>query len=73
MRPHKRMLYDQKTNETLNHWYLQHESNPYATKDQKIELAKLTSLTVKQVTNWLINARMAKKNNNGIYNRKIKS
>ena len=51
------MIYDKKTNEILNNWFSQNISNPYATQAQKTDLAKATSLTVKQVSTWLTNAR----------------
>ena len=54
------MIYDKKTYEVLKNWFTKHESHPYATKEQKIDLANLTSLSEKQVTAWLINARRKK-------------
>jgi hypothetical protein len=37
------------------------QSQPYADKFQKLELAKRASLTEKQVSIWLINARQKAK------------
>ena len=66
-RPHRRIVYDQKIIDILNTWYLKHENNPYATKEQKKELVFQTSLTEKQITTWLINTR----HKNGYYLNKI--
>ena len=56
-RNHSRMGYNTKTSKILQDWFEKNQSNPYATKYQKTELAELTSLTAKQVSTWLINAR----------------
>ena len=42
----------------MTKWYIEHESYPYATYEQKAELARLTSLTEEQITRWLIRARI---------------
>ncbi|GAB5586769.1 Homeobox protein tos8 [Umbelopsis nana] len=41
----------------LRNWLVQHKKHPYPTEDEKIELARRTSLTVNQISNWFINAR----------------
>ena len=59
-RPHQRQFYDYTVTKTLNKWYDNHESHPYATQEQKKELADQTLLTEDQITRWLINARRKK-------------
>ena len=56
-RPHQRHVYDRKIIDILNNWYLKHKTNPYASKEEKMELVNQTSLSEKQITTWLINAR----------------
>jgi hypothetical protein len=41
----------------LQTWLDSHLSNPYPTREEKEELAKATSLTVKQVSTWFSNTR----------------
>ncbi|KAG2184963.1 hypothetical protein INT43_000876 [Umbelopsis isabellina] len=41
----------------LRNWLVQHKRHPYPTEDEKIDLARRTSLTVNQISNWFINAR----------------
>ncbi|GLJ45772.1 hypothetical protein SUGI_0963270 [Cryptomeria japonica] len=41
----------------LKAWMDKHMSNPYATKEEKVELVKLSGLTLHQVENWLSNTR----------------
>ncbi|KAH9328869.1 hypothetical protein KI387_000977 [Taxus chinensis] len=38
-------------------WLERHMSNPYTTNEEKLELVKLTGLTLHQVENWLSNTR----------------
>jgi hypothetical protein len=42
---------------SLQMWLDDHASDPYPTHGEKDELAKATGLTVKQVSNWFLNAR----------------
>ena len=56
-RPHQRHVYDRKIIDILNNWYLKHKTYPYASKEEKMELVNQTSLSEKQITTWLINAR----------------
>ena len=58
------MTYNEEVNATLKNWLKKNEANPYATKTQKKELSELTALTDKQITNWLINARLLLKKQN---------
>ena len=58
------MTYNEEVNATLKNWLKKNEANPYATKTQKKELSELTALTEKQITNWLINARLLLKKQN---------
>jgi hypothetical protein len=51
------MKYDKNSTDALVNWLQQHQSHPYATKKEKEELALKTSLSIKQITTWLINAR----------------
>ena len=51
------MTYDKNSTDVLVNWLQQHQSHPYATKKEKEELALKTSLSIKQITTWLINAR----------------
>ena len=55
------MVYEKKTTVVLLNWFHQHLTHPYATKEEKKQLAEITSLSEKQITTWLINARL--KNN----------
>ena len=57
------MNYSREAKDILKNWINENESNPYASESQKIELAKQTSLTVKQITTWLINERFKKSKN----------
>jgi hypothetical protein len=54
----------------LNNWYLEHQNYPYATKEQKNELATSTSLSEQQISRWLSNARQ-KRSQQGLKSRKI--
>jgi hypothetical protein len=51
------MKYDKISTDALVNWLQQHQSHPYATNKEKEELALKTSLSIKQITTWLINAR----------------
>jgi hypothetical protein len=51
------MKYDKNSTDALVNWSQQHQSHPYATKKEKEELAIKTSLSIKQITTWLINVR----------------
>jgi len=41
----------------LNQWFNANLANPYATLEQKAQLAQETQLTIEQVTVWLKNKR----------------
>lgn len=41
----------------LVNWMTDHKSHPYCSREEKIELAKMTGLEVKQITMWMINSR----------------
>ncbi|KAJ4374738.1 homeodomain super [Neocucurbitaria cava] len=41
----------------LKDWFSLNRSSPYPTEDQKLELCRLTGLSLNQVSNWFINAR----------------
>ncbi|KAG8733162.1 hypothetical protein FRC11_008305 [Ceratobasidium sp. 423] len=43
--------------ETLRTWLLSHADHPYPTEEEKKMLCNVTSLTLSQVSNWMINAR----------------
>ncbi|CAE6503894.1 unnamed protein product [Rhizoctonia solani] len=43
--------------ETLRTWLLGHADHPYPTEEEKKMLCNVTSLTLSQVSNWMINAR----------------
>ena len=45
----------------LNKWFNANLSNPYATLQQKAQLAQETQLTIEQVTVWLKNKRFRSK------------
>jgi hypothetical protein len=51
------MKYDKNSTDALVNWLQQHQSHPYATIKEKEELALKTSLSIKQITTWLINVR----------------
>ena len=46
----------------LKRWLYSHKHNPYPTKDDKIRLAHVSSMTLTQVSNWFANARRRLKN-----------
>lgn len=58
------MYYDDKINFVLNQWLNEHAAHPYATAEQKQELASQITLTEHSVSRWLINARQKKKSMN---------
>jgi hypothetical protein len=41
----------------MNEWFMEHQSNPYPTNEQKEKLAHLGGITIKQVTAWFSNRR----------------
>ncbi len=41
----------------LKKWLREHRTNPYPSNQEKIELAKQSSITYDQVTTWFNNAR----------------
>lgn len=41
----------------LKHWYTLHVDHPYPTELEKVELAKLSGLTIRQISMWFTNAR----------------
>ncbi|KAG0175201.1 hypothetical protein DFQ30_010976 [Apophysomyces sp. BC1015] len=41
----------------LRDWLSKHKKHPYPTEEEKAALAKETSLTLNQISNWFINAR----------------
>ncbi|KAF3011154.1 hypothetical protein E8E13_011494 [Curvularia kusanoi] len=41
----------------LKEWFAANRASPYPTEDQKMDLCRLTNLTLNQVSNWFINAR----------------
>ena len=43
--------------EIMNEWFMEHQSNPYPTNEQKEKLAHLGGITIKQVTAWFSNRR----------------
>ena len=51
------MIYKNQISEILNEWFERNRNHPYASKAEKTALSELTSLTEKQITTWLINAR----------------
>jgi hypothetical protein len=55
------VVYEKKATDVLLNWFHQHLTHPYAKKEEKKHYAEITSLSEKQITAWLINARQ--KNN----------
>ncbi|KAJ8113633.1 hypothetical protein OPT61_g4268 [Boeremia exigua] len=41
----------------LKEWFSANRNSPYPTEDQKLDLCRMTNLTLNQVSNWFINAR----------------
>lgn len=41
----------------LKDWLHAHKSNPYPTKEQKMELSRESNMTLTQICNWFANAR----------------
>ncbi|KAJ3280148.1 hypothetical protein HDU76_009262, partial [Blyttiomyces sp. JEL0837] len=56
----KRLNYPPEIRSTLLAWLNQHRDHPYPTDNDKLELAKVTGLSLQQVNNWFINARRRK-------------
>ncbi len=52
-----RMKFSMEAVETLKLWFAAHSSRPYASEEEKIQLAKETGLSVRQVAQWLDNER----------------
>ncbi|XP_012943148.1 homeobox protein Mohawk, partial [Aplysia californica] len=46
----------------LKHWLYSHRDNPYPSRHDKMELVKLSQMTLTQVSNWFANARRRLKN-----------
>jgi hypothetical protein len=44
----------------LTKWLNEHYDNPYPTEEDKIELSNLTALSISQINNWFVNARVRK-------------
>lgn len=53
----KKKNYNPETVLVLEEWFIKNLDNPYASAKMKIELAKKTSLSVQQVSKWLMNKR----------------
>ncbi len=49
--------FTRETKTILDTWLFNHRFAPYASKLEKIELARVTGLTVKQIDDYLANAR----------------
>ncbi|KDQ11109.1 hypothetical protein BOTBODRAFT_114847, partial [Botryobasidium botryosum FD-172 SS1] len=43
--------------ETLRAWLMAHTEHPYPSEDEKRMLCRQTSLSMSQVSNWMINVR----------------
>ncbi|KAL1602117.1 homeodomain superfamily [Nothophoma quercina] len=41
----------------LKEWFAANRTSPYPSEDQKMELCRVTNLSLNQVSNWFINAR----------------
>ncbi|KAJ4984427.1 homeobox domain-containing protein [Stagonosporopsis vannaccii] len=41
----------------LKEWFSANRASPYPTEDQKLDLCRMTNLSLNQVSNWFINAR----------------
>lgn len=54
----RRSNFTKRTKETLLVWLENHLDNPYPTEQDKQQLAMETSLSVAQVNNWFVNARL---------------
>lgn len=46
----------------LKQWLFRNRNNPYPTKTEKISLARVSKMTLTQVSNWFANARRRLKN-----------
>lgn len=53
----KKKRFSREAVETLKLWFAAHSSNAYASKEEKIQLAEETGLSVKQVSVWLTDMR----------------
>ena len=42
----------------LNNWLTEHWNDPYPTQDEKLQLSREAKITIDQVNNWFINARV---------------
>lgn len=56
-RPHS---FNSCARQILISWMILHKNHPYCSREEKIELARLTGLEVKQITMWMINSRRRK-------------
>ncbi|XP_062843437.1 pre-B-cell leukemia homeobox 1a isoform X2 [Trichomycterus rosablanca] len=61
----KRRNFNKQATEILNEYFYSHLSNPYPSEEAKEELAKKSSITVSQVSNWFGNKRIRYKKNIG--------
>jgi hypothetical protein len=53
----RRMRISDRTRAVLRSWYQQNYMNPYPSREEKFELARLSGATFQQVSVWLRNAR----------------
>ena len=53
----RRSNFTSSTRQILVQWLKKNRENPYPTQEEKLELMKKTSLSLKQCSNWFINAR----------------
>ncbi|CAL1548463.1 unnamed protein product, partial [Lymnaea stagnalis] len=58
---HKRQTLQDMTR-PLKLWLVKHRDNPYPSKSEKMELVKVSHMTLTQVSNWFANARRRLKN-----------
>ena len=56
----------QKSVKILNQWFYDHLDDPYPSRQEKTDLARMAGLKVKQVTGWFINKRMRKLTQKGL-------
>ena len=52
--------FDYCVRQMLINWMVSHKNRPYCSREEKLKLAKLTGLEVKQITMWMINSRRRK-------------
>jgi len=58
LRSKKRGNLPKNATNTLKNWLFQHFLHPYPSEDEKRELSGQTGLTITQINNWFINARV---------------